>query len=78
MTGILIKLDDRPDIIFDNGTFYGGLHCGAAVQRRGVPAGTSVHGAAEPGKISKRRVCLCPVHGRTDPADVFPGGALQL
>ena len=28
MTGILIKLDDRPDIIFDNGTFYGGLHCG--------------------------------------------------
>lgn len=28
MTGILIQLDDRPDIIFDNGTFYGGLHCG--------------------------------------------------
>lgn len=28
MTGILIKLDGRPDIIFENGTFYGGLHCG--------------------------------------------------
>ena len=28
MTGILIKLNDRPDIIFENGTFYGGLHCG--------------------------------------------------
>ena len=28
MTGILIKLDGRPDIIFENGTLYGGLHCG--------------------------------------------------
>lgn len=28
MTGILIKLNDRPDIVFENGTFYGGLHCG--------------------------------------------------
>lgn len=28
MTGILIKLNDRPDIIFENGTLYGGLHCG--------------------------------------------------
>ena len=28
MIGILIKLNDRPDIIFENGTFYGGLHCG--------------------------------------------------
>jgi len=28
MTGILILSDDRPDIIFDNGTCYGGLHCG--------------------------------------------------
>lgn len=28
MTGILIKNGDRPDIIFENGTLYGGLHCG--------------------------------------------------
>lgn len=28
MTGILIKLDGRPDIVFENGTIYGGLHCG--------------------------------------------------
>ena len=28
MTGILIKLNDRQDIVFENGTFYGGLHCG--------------------------------------------------
>ena len=28
MTGILILSDNRPDIIFDNGTCYGGLHCG--------------------------------------------------
>lgn len=28
MTGILIQIDDRPDIVFDNGTLYGGLHCG--------------------------------------------------
>lgn len=28
MTGILIKLNDRPDILFENGTIYGGLHCG--------------------------------------------------
>lgn len=28
MTGILIQCDDRPDIVFDNGTLYGGLHCG--------------------------------------------------
>lgn len=28
MTGILIQGDGRPDIAFDNGTLYGGLHCG--------------------------------------------------
>lgn len=28
MTGILIQCDGRPDIAFDNGTLYGGLHCG--------------------------------------------------
>lgn len=28
MTGILIKLNDRPDIVFEDGTLYGGLHCG--------------------------------------------------
>ena len=28
MTGILIQNGDRPDIAFDNGTLYGGLHCG--------------------------------------------------
>ena len=28
MTGILIHNGDRPDIIFQNGMFYGGLHCG--------------------------------------------------
>lgn len=28
MTGILIQCDDRPDIVFDNGMLYGGLHCG--------------------------------------------------
>lgn len=28
MTGTLIKTDDRPDIVFEDGSFYGGLHCG--------------------------------------------------
>ena len=28
MTGILIKLNDRPDTVFEDGTLYGGLHCG--------------------------------------------------
>ncbi len=28
MTGILILNGDRPDIAFDNGILYGGLHCG--------------------------------------------------
>lgn len=28
MTGILIKLDGRPDIVWENGALYGGLHCG--------------------------------------------------
>lgn len=28
MTGILIQNGDRPDIAFDSGTLYGGLHCG--------------------------------------------------
>lgn len=28
MIGILIRLDNHPDIVFENGTFYGGLHCG--------------------------------------------------
>lgn len=32
MTGILIRNGDRPDIIFDNGTFYGDLHCGECFQ----------------------------------------------
>lgn len=26
MTRILIKLNDLPDVIFENGIFYGGLH----------------------------------------------------
>ena len=28
MTGILIDNGDRPDIIFESGFLYGGLHCG--------------------------------------------------
>lgn len=28
MTGILIWNGERPDIAFDNGMLYGGLHCG--------------------------------------------------
>ena len=28
MTGILIWNGERPDIAFDNGARYGGLHCG--------------------------------------------------
>lgn len=28
MTGTLIQNGERPDIAFDNGTLYGGLHCG--------------------------------------------------
>ena len=28
MTGILIHHGNRPDIIFHNGMFYDGLHCG--------------------------------------------------
>lgn len=28
MTGMLFLNGDRPDIIFPNGQFYGGLHCG--------------------------------------------------
>lgn len=28
MTGMLINLDGRPDIIWENGGLYGGLHCG--------------------------------------------------
>lgn len=28
MTGILIWNGERPDIAFDNGALYGGLHCG--------------------------------------------------
>ena len=28
MIGTLIKSDDRPDIVFEDGCFYGGLHCG--------------------------------------------------
>ena len=28
MTGILICNGERPDIAFDNGALYGGLHCG--------------------------------------------------
>jgi len=28
MIGRLIWNQDRPDIIFDTGTLYGGLHCG--------------------------------------------------
>ena len=28
MTGILINLDGRPDIVWENGSLYGGLHCG--------------------------------------------------
>ena len=30
MTGILIKLNDRPDIIFENGTIYGDYIVGNA------------------------------------------------
>ena len=29
MIGILVKMDNRPDVIFEDGSFYGGLHCGA-------------------------------------------------
>lgn len=32
MTGILIKNGNRPDIVFENGTLYGGLHCGECFQ----------------------------------------------
>lgn len=28
MDGILIFNDDRPDIVLEDGTLYGGLHCG--------------------------------------------------
>lgn len=28
MTGMLINLDGRPDIVWENGSLYGGLHCG--------------------------------------------------
>lgn len=28
MTGILIQTGDRPDIAFEDGKLYGGLHCG--------------------------------------------------
>lgn len=28
MYGILIEFENRPDILFENGTLYGGLHCG--------------------------------------------------
>ena len=28
MIGRLIWNQDRPDIVFDTGTLYGGLHCG--------------------------------------------------
>ena len=28
MSGILVWNGDRPDIVFGNGTLYGGLHCG--------------------------------------------------
>ena len=38
MTGILIKLNDRPDIIFENGTFYGdaALDCCLSVFKENV------------------------------------------
>lgn len=32
MIGILIQNGDRPDIAFENGTTYGGLHCGECFQ----------------------------------------------
>lgn len=32
MVGILIFNGDRPDIALDNGTLYGGLHCGDCFQ----------------------------------------------
>ncbi|MGM9538480.1 MAG: DUF5348 domain-containing protein [Candidatus Onthomonas sp.] len=32
MLGILIQNGDRPDIVFEDGTLYGGLHCGACFQ----------------------------------------------
>ena len=28
MYGILIEFENRSDILFENGTLYGGLHCG--------------------------------------------------
>ena len=31
MIGRLIWNQDRPDIIFDTGTLYGGLHCGDCI-----------------------------------------------
>jgi len=32
MFGILIFNGDRPDIVFEDGTLYGGLHCGECFQ----------------------------------------------
>ena len=32
MFGILIFNDDRPDIALEDGTLYGGLHCGDCFQ----------------------------------------------
>ncbi len=32
MFGILFFNGDRPDIVFENGTQYGGLHCGDSFQ----------------------------------------------
>lgn len=32
MFGILILNGDRPDIVLENGTLYGGLHCGDCFQ----------------------------------------------
>lgn len=32
MIGILIQAEDRPEIVFEDGTLYGGLHCGDCFQ----------------------------------------------
>ena len=32
MYGTLIEIENRPDVIFENGTLYGGIHCGECFQ----------------------------------------------
>ncbi len=32
MLGTIVLIGDRPDMLFENGTQYGGLHCGDCFQ----------------------------------------------